>query len=218
MATADEDDVMCTICLVPGVKENMVTLSCKHAFHYVCVRDIAINSLYPHSSRCPLCREDTIPESLINAALDAPPGFAIPPIANEAGDESGDEPGDEPGHATTPLFEGLFDRTRIRYQGITSEDEDPIPAGWIRHYYANHITTAPTRPWVQYEEANPPAAIYAVNPELSGVFGGEVPPTGYGHRMFYGMVRFERGLLQPAHERTPPAPSAPSYGESFPSL
>lgn len=49
----EEDTENCVICL-EKVDKNIVTLECKHKFHFHCLMELSLHS----SSKCPLCRNN----------------------------------------------------------------------------------------------------------------------------------------------------------------
>jgi hypothetical protein len=64
----------------------------------------------------------------------------------------------------------------------------PVPTDWVRHYYADGLSSDSVRPYVQWHPAYQPDRIYLSSPSVTGFMGGGNPPEGYYTQTLEGGV------------------------------
>jgi hypothetical protein len=83
--------------------------------------------------------------------------------------------------------------------------DSPVPAGWVRHYYADGLSSDNVRPYVQWNPANQPDRISIPPPSITGFLGGGNPPEGYYAQTLGGGVKFFVRRGSPEDYRRPGA-------------
>ncbi len=180
-----EDD--CCICLDNSLEFPAVVLECGHILHGQCISQLVRSRTNDQRHLCPMCRQPTISADIIDASLNPPPGFGLPPtnpfnLPPEEFDWPEEDDQDEEGPA---MFE-IFWPTGPPYAGY---EPTVTPEGWVRYYTSalgHHLEGM--RPWVQFDPANPPDRLV---PSTSQSWDQqEVVPPGYMLTHGEGGVRF----------------------------